>query len=57
MATTGGHTIKAFDDDLDRLRALISEMGGLAEHNIREAMRCLVDRDLEGAKRVVEEDR
>ena len=57
MATTGGHTIKAFDDDLDRLRALISEMGGLAEHNIREAMRCLVDRDLDGAKRVVEEDR
>ena len=57
MATTGGHTIKAFDDDLDRLRALISEMGGLAEHNIREAMRCLVERDLEGAKRVVEEDR
>ena len=57
MATTSGHTIKAFDDDLDRLRALISEMGGLAEHNIRESMRCLVERDLEGAKRVVEEDR
>ncbi len=57
MATTGGLTIKAFDEDLDRLRALISEMGGLAEHNIREAMRCLVERDLEGAKHVVEEDR
>ena len=57
MATTGGHTIKAFDDDLDRLRALISEMGGLAEHNIRESMRCLVERDLDGAKNVVEEDR
>ena len=25
------HTLKAFDEDLDRLRALISEMGGLAE--------------------------
>ena len=57
MATTGGHTIKAFDDDLDRLRALISEMGGLAEHNIRESMRCLVERDNEGARRVVEDDR
>ena len=31
MATTSGHTIKAFDEDLDRLRALISQMGGLAE--------------------------
>jgi phosphate transport system protein len=57
MATTSGHTIKAFDQDLDRLRALISEMGGLAEHNIRESMRCLTERDLDGARRVVAEDR
>ena len=57
MATTGGHTIKAFDDDLDRLRALISQMGGLAEHAIRESMRCLVNRDLEGAERIVENDK
>ncbi len=57
MATTGGHTIKAFDDDLDRLRALISQMGGLAEHAIRESMRCLVQRDLEGALKVVENDK
>ncbi len=51
------HTLKAFDQDLDRLRALIAEMGGLAEHAIGEAMRCLVQRDLEGAQRVVEEDK
>ena len=50
MATTSGHTIKAFDDDLDRLRALISQMGGLAEHAIRESMRCLVQHDLDGAQ-------
>lgn len=54
--TTGGHTLKAFDQDIDRLRALISEMGGLAEHAIGEAMRCLVQRDVEGALRVVEND-
>jgi len=57
MATTGGHTLKAFDEDLDRLRALISQMGGLAEHAIRESMRCLVNRDLEGAERIVENDK
>ena len=57
MATTSGHTIKAFDEDLDRLRALISQMGGLAEHAIRESMRCLVQRDLEGAERVVANDK
>ncbi|HEU4499215.1 MAG TPA: phosphate signaling complex protein PhoU [Sphingomicrobium sp.] len=57
MATTSGHTIKAFDEDLDRLRALISEMGGLAEHAIRESMRCLVQHDLDGAAKVVEDDK
>jgi phosphate transport system protein len=57
MATSSGHTIKAFDEDLDRLRALISQMGGLAEHAIRESMRCLVQHDLEGAERVVENDK
>ncbi|MDV3257737.1 MAG: phosphate signaling complex protein PhoU [Sphingomonas sp.] len=57
MATSSGHTLKAFDEDLDRLRGLISEMGGLAEHAIRESMRCLVQRDLDGAARIVEDDR
>jgi phosphate transport system protein len=51
------HTLKAFDEDLDRLRALIAEMGGLAEHAIGEAMRCLIQRDVEGAMAVVEGDR
>ncbi len=57
MATTSGHTLKAFDEDLDRLRALISQMGGLAEHAIRESMRCLVQRDLEGAEKIVANDK
>ena len=57
MATPSGHTIKAFDEDLDRLRALISQMGGLAEHAIRESMRCLVQRDVDGAQKIVENDK
>jgi phosphate transport system protein len=52
-----GHTLKAFDEDIERLRALISQMGGLAEHAITEAMRCLIQRDIEGAAIVVEEDK
>lgn len=51
------HTLKAFDDDLNRLRALISEMGGMAEHAIREAMRCLVQRDEEAARQIVANDK
>ena len=50
------HTLKAFDEDLDRLRALISQMGGLAEHAIGKAMRCLMQRDVEGAERIVQDD-
>src|SRR5665213_2197038 len=57
MATATGHTLKAFDEDLHELRALISQMGGLAEHAIRESMRCLMQRDLEGAEKVVGMDR
>ncbi|MBB3764434.1 phosphate signaling complex protein PhoU [Sphingomicrobium lutaoense] len=53
---TTGHTLKAFDDDLNRLRALISQMGGLAEHAIREAIRCLQTRDLDAAKEVIAND-
>jgi phosphate transport system protein len=56
MANQGGHTIKAFDEDIERLRALISQMGGLAEHAIGEAMRCLVERDADGAERIIESD-
>lgn len=56
MQQSREHTLKAFDEDLDRLRALISQMGGLAEHAIEEAMRCLVQRDVEGARTVVEND-
>ena len=49
MQQASGHTLKAFDEDIERLRALISQMGGLAEHAIQEAMRCLIQRDVEGA--------
>ena len=56
MATTG-HTIKAFDQELDQLRATISEMGGLAEAAIRDSMEALVKRDAEAAARVIERDK
>jgi phosphate transport system protein len=56
MATTG-HTVKAFDDDLSELRAIISEMGGRAEAAIEMAMTALQRRDLDGAGKVIEADR
>jgi len=57
MATAGGHTVKAFDQDLGELRALISQMGGLAENAIHESMRCLTHRDYDAALQVVADDK
>ncbi|MBV8685316.1 MAG: phosphate signaling complex protein PhoU [Alphaproteobacteria bacterium] len=56
MATTG-HTLKAFDEDLEQLRASIAEMGGLAEAAISNSMRALVERDAGTAQTVVEDDK
>ena len=56
MATTTGHTIKAFDQDLNQLRANIAEMGGLAEAAIADSMRALVRRDPDAARIVIEND-
>ena len=39
------HTVKAFDEDITRLRGLIAEMGGLAELALEEAMHALVTGD------------
>jgi len=57
MAGTSAHTVKAFDEDLNQLRATICEMGGLAEQAIAESIRALVQRDLDAASRVVETDK
>jgi len=57
MQQASGHTLKAFDEEIERLRALISQMGGFAEHSIEEAMRCLIQRDLEGAEQIVADDK
>ena len=51
------HTVKAFDEDITRLRGLIAEMGGLAEVSINEAMDALVKGNRELASGVVERDR
>jgi phosphate transport system protein len=51
------HTLKAFDEDITRLRGLIAEMGGLAELGIQEAMQALVTGDEALAQQVVERDK
>ena len=51
------HTVKAFDEDITRLRGLIAEMGGLAELAVHEALDAIVRGDDELAKKVVARDK
>lgn len=51
------HTVKAFDEDITRLRGLITEMGGLAEVSIQESLDALVRGDEELGQRVVARDK
>ena len=53
---TSGHTVKAFDQDLDELRMLVAEMGGLAEAAIEGSIAALMRRDLDSAAYIVEAD-
>ena len=57
MAIGGEHTVKAFDEDINRLRGLISEMGGRAEQALTRAMTALNSGDLELAAEVVRDDK
>ena len=57
MATGHEHTVKAFDQDISQLRALISQMGGLAEQAIHDAMKALSRGDTALAKEVRKKDK
>ena len=54
--TRADHTAKAFDTDLQEIVRKVAEMGGLAERQITDATRALVERDTELAERVIAMD-
>ncbi len=56
MSIGGMHTLTAFDEDMNHLRGLISEMGGRAEAAINGAMAALVAHDLAGAQKIIAAD-
>jgi phosphate transport system protein len=47
------HTAKAFDVDLQEITRKVAEMGGLAERQITDATRALVERDTDLAEHVI----
>ena len=50
------HTTKAFDTDLQDIKRRVAEMGGLAERQIADATRALVERDVDLAEQVITTD-
>ncbi|GAA4214867.1 phosphate signaling complex protein PhoU [Sphingomonas endophytica] len=57
MPQTQEHTVKAFDQDIGQLRGLISQMGGLAESAIADAMIALQRGDATLAERIAADDK
>ena len=57
MPQTQEHTVKAFDQDIGQLRGLISQMGGLAESAIADAMIALQRGDATLAERIATDDK
>jgi phosphate transport system protein len=56
ITTRVDHTTKAFDVDLQEITRKVAEMGGLAERQIADAARALVERDSDLAERVIATD-
>lgn len=50
------HTLKRFDEELERLSATISEMGGLAENQLAQSLVAMRARDTEAAEKVIGDD-
>jgi len=50
------HILKAYDQDLDQLKAMLSQMGGLAEEQLNKSMEALMKNDTRLADIVIQDD-
>lgn len=56
MADEPQHVIKSYDQELKRLRDLMTEMGGIIESQVALAAESITERDTEAAAKAVEAD-
>jgi phosphate transport system protein len=56
MSEEPEHLVKSFDNDLKRLRGLLTQMGGIVENQVALAAQAIMDSDAAAATRAVEED-
>lgn len=56
MSGTAEHIVKSFEQELNRLRDLVTEMGGIVENQVAMACQAMIARDAAAADKVVEAD-
>jgi phosphate transport system protein len=56
MSETPRHVVKSYDQELKRLRSMITQMGGIVETQVALAAEAIMHRDAAAAARAVEED-
>ena len=56
MSDSTEHLVKSFDNDLKKLRDMLTEMGGIVESQVALAAEAIMSRDTLAATRAVEED-
>jgi phosphate transport system protein len=56
MAENAEHLVKSFDQELSRLRNMITEMGGIVESQVAMAAEAIMNRDTAAATKAVEDD-
>jgi phosphate transport system protein len=56
MSEAAGHIVKSYEQELRRLRDLITEMGGIVENQVALAAAAVVQKDSAAATRAVEQD-
>ncbi|NJM49869.1 MAG: phosphate signaling complex protein PhoU [Sphingomonadales bacterium] len=57
MNTGTPHTAKAFDEDMDKIRTIIAEMGARAETAVTHSMKALIENDRDLAKSTHSDDK
>ena len=50
------HIVKSYDQELKRLSAMLTDMGGIVESQVALACRAVVDKDAEAARKTIEAD-
>jgi phosphate transport system protein len=56
MSEAPEHLVKSYDQELKRLRNMMTQMGGIVESQVAQAADAIMQRDVASATRAVEED-